>query len=290
MRCRQSRGAWPGLLLAFLLGFAGTPAGAEEAAPRRVLSFNLCADQLLVGLADPGQIVGLSPFSADPEISVVAEQAKPFPRPDQRSEATVALSPDLVLVGPNDRSAMRRVLANLGLRIHEVGLVTDIAAARTQVRELARLLGHPERGDALVVAIDAAQARLAAAAPARGRTALVIERRGYAAGPDSLAAALLRAAGFETPPGAPEGLGGFVPLERLLALNADLLVLHDPVTRAEDQGTLFLTHPALNALYPPAKRLMLPRRFALCGGPALVAALDYMTEAIQARGRAAAGP
>jgi iron complex transport system substrate-binding protein len=214
---------------------------------------------------------------------VVANQAKQFPRLDQRSEATVALQPDLVLVGPNDRSAIRRVLTGLGLRVHEVGLVTDIESGRKQVLDIAALLGHPERGEALIADIDRAEARLAALAGGRNATALVVERRGYAAGPQSLAAALLREAGYRLPDGAPEGFGGFVALEKLLVLRPDVLVLHDPVTRASDQGTLFLAHPALAALYPPERRLLLPRRYALCGGPALGAALDYLADALAKR-------
>jgi iron complex transport system substrate-binding protein len=269
-------------LLAVLFALAGLQEAAADG-PRRVASFNLCADQLVVALADPAQIVGLSSFAADPELSVVAEQARKYPPLDQRSEATVALQPDLVLVGPSDRSAIRRVLTGLGLRVHEIGLVADVDSGRAQVREVASLLGHPDRGEALVADIDRAQARLAVLAGARSATALVVERRGYAAGPQSLAAALLREAGYRVPAGAPDGFGGFVALEKLLVLRPDVLVLHDPVTQAADQGALFLSHPALAALYPPERRLLLPRRFALCGGPALVAALDYLTKALSKR-------
>lgn len=269
------------LLVAAMLAIVVAAAVAADAVlPRRVASFNLCADQLVVGLAEPGQIAGLSTFAADADLSVVADEALAFPRLDQRSEATVALQPDLVLVGPNDRSAMRRTLAELGLRVHEVGLVTDVAGARAQVREIAALLGQPERGEALVASIDQARARLAVVASSRRATALVAERAGYVAGPESLAAALLREAGLQPPRGAPQGFGGYVSLERLLVLRPDVLVLHGAVTQPPDQGSLFLVHPALNALYPPERRLIVPRRFALCGGPALAAALDYLTAAL----------
>ena len=35
--------------------------------PQRIASFNLCADQLVVALADPSQIVGLSPYAQRPK-------------------------------------------------------------------------------------------------------------------------------------------------------------------------------------------------------------------------------
>src|SRR5262249_54600065 len=50
------------------------PARAADP-PRRIVSFNVCADQLALALADPAQIVALSPNAADPAISVLAEQA-----------------------------------------------------------------------------------------------------------------------------------------------------------------------------------------------------------------------
>jgi iron complex transport system substrate-binding protein len=255
---------------------------SQADAPRRIVSFNLCADQLVVALADPGQIAGLSPYAANPGLSVVAEQAKPYPRLDWDAEATVAFAPDVVFVGPSHRTIMQHMLRSLGLRLVEVELITDIAAARTQIEQMAALLGHPERGDALVARLDRARQRLAAIPRPPLKTALVIERGGYTAGPASLAAALVAEAGFQPPAGTPDGYGGYVPLERLLMLRPDLLVLKDPPVEAGDQGALFFTHPAVRALYPPERRIALPSRYTLCGGPALVAALDYLADVLTA--------
>jgi iron complex transport system substrate-binding protein len=265
-----------------LLAALCAAATAASAAPQRILSANLCGDELLVALADPGQIVGLSRFSVDPTLSNMVEKAKTFPRPDQRSEAVVALQPELVLGGPRERSNMRKALTNLGMKIYEVAIVTDIMQARMQVREVATLIGHPARGEALVAEIDAALVRLARVARNPPATALMVERKGYVTGPHSLPAALLRAAGFVPPEGAPSDLGGYVPMEKLLVLRPDVLVMHDLFREAEDQGSLYLTHPALAALYPPERRLLLPRRYAICGGPALLAALNYLTQVLSA--------
>jgi len=148
-------------------------------------------------------------------------------------------------------------------------------AARQQVIEVAALLGHPERGERLVAEIEAARARLHAAAKPSFRTALLVTRGGYTAGTDSLAAALLAEAGLKAPPGSPPGYGGYVPLERLLTLRPDLIVLNNAPAQA-DQGSYNLSHPALNALYPPQRRIILPPRYTICGGPALVEAFDYL--------------
>jgi len=268
---------------AMLPGLA-VPAAAAEA-PRRIVSFNLCADQLVLALADPGQIAGLSPFAADPAMSVMAQEAKAFPTADARSEAAVALGPDLVLTGPFDRSSVRAVLTRLGLRVVEVGLVADISGAVAQVREVAGLLGHPERGEALAARIEAAAAQLSGEAASTTRTALIVERRGYVTGPDTLAGALLRLAGLKAPPGAPQGLGGFLSLERLLVINPDLLAVYGAVTEPGDQGAVYLTHPALRGRFPPQRRLDLSPRFALCGGAALLASIGELRKALAATRR-----
>lgn len=247
-------------------------------APRRVVSFNLCADQLVVALADPDQIAGLSPYAADPVLSVVADKARAFRRLDWQAETTIVLQPDLVLVGPNDRSVTRRMLASQGLRVAEVGFVTDLQNARKQIREVAEILGHKERGEKLVAALDASRARLAASPRTQYATALVIERGGYTQGPSSLAAALLSEAGLKPPAGAPAGYGGFIPLEKLMMLKPDLVFLKDPPVAPSDQGALYLTHPAIRELYPENRRVTLPTRYTMCGGPALVAAFDYLAD------------
>jgi iron complex transport system substrate-binding protein len=271
-----------GLLAAVCALLASAQPASAADAPRRVVSFNLCADQLVVALADPGQIAGLSPYAANPVLSVVAEQAKSYPRLDWDTEATIAFAPDLVLVGPSHRTVMQHALRSLGMRLVEVELISDIAAARAQIEQMAALLGHPERGQALIARLDRARQRLAAAPRPPLKTALVIERGGYTAGPASLAAALVAEAGFQPPAGTPEGYGGYVPLERLLMLRPDLLLLKDPPAEPGDQGALFFTHPAVRALYPPERRIALSARYTLCGGPALVAALDYLADVLTA--------
>ena len=131
--------------------------------PRRIASFNVCADQLVIALADPDQIVALSPNARDPAISVVTEKAANYPLLGRTAEAMVPLKPDLVLVGPWDRPLTQRLLHVLGFRIVNVPLINDLATGIAQIRDIAKLVGHPERGEALIAEIEAARRRLAAA-------------------------------------------------------------------------------------------------------------------------------
>ncbi len=259
---------------AALLLASCAPAAAD--APRRIASFNVCADQLVVALADPAQIAGLSPYASDPAISVVAEKARGYPRLALQAEAMVPLKPDLILVGSWDRPLTQRMLRSLGFRVAGVDVVNDIASGLAQIREIAALLGHPDRGEAMIANVEAARQRLAAAPRPSTSSALLIGNNGYTVGAQSLAGALLAEAGLAPPPGAPAGYGGYVPLEKLVMLRPDYLVIASVIDVPDGQGALYLTHPALRALYPPGKRIILPGRYTLCAGPSLIAAYDYL--------------
>lgn len=248
---------------------------------RRIVSFNLCADQLLLALADPEQVAGLSPYAADASMSVMADKASRYPRLNWDTESVVNLAPDMVLIGPSNRP-IRAILDATGVRIAAVNLVSTLAAARQQAREVGAAIGHPERGEALARQLEEAEARLRAAAGA-SRTALVVDRSGYTEGPASLAAAMLTVAGLRPPPNAPSRLVGYFPLEHLIINGPDVLVMQDPPREASDQGALFLTHPALLARYGPERRINLPARYTLCGGPALLQGLNYLTDVIKAQ-------
>ena len=235
----------------------------------------MCASHLVCSLFSSFRPAGLSPYAADPSLSAVAEKAKGFPRLGWQAESTIALQPDLVLIGQNDRPVTKHILRAQGLRLYEIALISDLAAARRQITQVAAVLGHPERGEKLLTDIDAARARLHAVPKPPFHTALLVNRGGYTAGEQSLAAALLAEAGLQPPPGGPPGYGGYVPLERLLMLRPDVIVLNDP-PRESDQGSYNLSHPALAALYPPQRRIVLPPRYTICGGAALVEAFDYL--------------
>ena len=100
----------------------------------------------------------------------------------------VPLKPDLVLVGPWDRPLTQRMLHVLGFHIVTVPLVNDVPPGVAQIREVAKLLGHPERGEALIAEIEAARKRLAAAPRPKSSSAMLVGNSGYTVGPESLAA------------------------------------------------------------------------------------------------------
>ncbi len=245
--------------------------------PERVVSINLCADELLVTLADPGQIAGLSTYATDPTLSYVADEAKAFRHDAATAETVVGLNPDLVLAGRFTKRATREMLDRLGFRLELLDAARSIDESIAQVRQVAALVGHPDRGEALIADIEAARARTMAAAPKDKPTAAVYQRRGYVTGGNTLTGELLATAGFTNEGEMLAGpTGGFVPLEQIIATPPDFIVVAGAARRAEDQGSALLAHPALARLYPPERRIALPEKLTVCGGPSLPAALDWL--------------
>ncbi|RTL52490.1 MAG: ABC transporter substrate-binding protein [Bradyrhizobiaceae bacterium] len=267
------------IIITGLALMASVCAAAGDEAPRRIVSYNLCADQLLLALADPDQIAGLSPYARDASLSVMAAQAQKYPRLGWDTEYVIGLSPDLVLTGPTDRPT-RAILDASGLRVVQIDLVSDLSQAEQQIRDIAKLVGHPERGEALVRQLANAERNLAASALKPPRTASVIERGGYSEGTASLVTAMLDIAGLRPLPGAPGGFGGYISMETLLTEGPDILVLRDVPADAGDQSALFITHPALKAKYGTNRRIEFASRYSLCGGPALVQGLNTLRESL----------
>ena len=271
----------PGLVTRILFAaavLAPAPVWAQTgAAPQRIVSINLCADELLLTLADPGQIAGLSVYATDPTLSFTADRAKAFRHDASSAETVVGLNPDLVLAGRYTKRATRDMLARLGYRMELLDAARSIEDSVAIIRKVAALVGHPERGEAMIADIDAARARAAAAAPPGKPTAAIYQRRGYVTGGDTLSGELLTIAGFTDDGNALAGKsGGFVPLERIVATPPDYIVVAASTRQAEDQGSALLAHPALARLYPPERRIMLPEKLTVCGGPSLPAALDWL--------------
>jgi iron complex transport system substrate-binding protein len=243
---RAVRRCWAvGVLLALMAGTARA---------ERVVSLNLCTDQLLVLLA-PEQVAALSPLARDPDLSFVAARAAALPSVRASAEAVLRLHPDLVLAARWGAQATLAVLEAEGLTVVPLDLPQNFDAIAAQTTALAARLGVPARGAALVAGM---RAQLAAIPPqARPRTAIAWEPRGYTARPGSLMDAVLHAAGLRN-----AASGAAIGLEALLRHPPDLLVV--PLdTGAPSLATDLLTHPALHGI----PRAALPAALTICAGP-----------------------
>lgn len=272
------------------VGFStiGFEIAADAAELPRVASINLCTDQLLMTLADPEQILGLSPYARDPARSWDVVKASQFSRLSGEAEDVLVLGPDIVVAGRYTKRATRELLREKGLRVVEFDPARSLDDAKKQLRQMGELVGHPDRALAEIKRLDAAIARLREVAFGKSYRVLAVSRRGWVSGGESLTTSLLSAAGL-TNAGGELGLkgGGYASLEAIVALKPDFILVSDSGGFAEDEGRAFLLHPALERLYPDEKRIVIPERLTICGGPMLSEALDRLAAELQ---RVALGP
>jgi iron complex transport system substrate-binding protein len=257
-----------------------SPARAAEGP--RVASINLCTDQFLLTLADPSQIVGLSPYARDAAQSWAAADAGRYPLLSGQAEDVLVAKPDIVVAERFTKRATRELLKAKGLRVVEFDVARTIDDVRNQIRRMGELLNHPDRASAAIARIDAAVARARTVAARKHYTVLALSRRGWLAGSDSLISSLLATVGLTNAAGG-MGIksGGYASLEAIVSAKPDLILLSGDRSFAEDQGRAFILHPALEELYPPKKRIVIPERLTVCGGPMLAEAINRLTAEIE---------
>ncbi|WP_127079106.1 ABC transporter substrate-binding protein [Rhodomicrobium lacus] len=256
---------------------------AAADSPRRIVSINLCTDQLLLTLADSDQIAGLSPYSRDASQSWLAMEARAFPKLSGTAEDALIAEPDLVLAGRFTRLATRQILKAKGVPVAEFDVARSINDAKLQIRRMAALVGHPDRAEPHIARIDAALLRARAAASRVHSRVLAVSRRGWVFGGESMTTSLLAAAGLVNAAG-DMGLshGGFASLEAIVMTRPDFILVTNVRDSPRDQGEALLVHPALQKLYPLARRIVIPEPLTTCGGPMLADALDSLAAQVSA--------
>jgi iron complex transport system substrate-binding protein len=260
---------------AILAGASSAPASA--AGLPRIASMNVCTDQMLITLADPAQILGLSRFSRDAWQSFAAVDARRFPALSGGAEDVLVMRPDIVVASLFDKRSTRELLKEKGLHLAEFSVPRNLDEVKAQIREMGEIAGHPDRAKAEIARLDAAIARARQTVVEKHYSVLPLSRRGWVSGSDSLVSSLLSETGlFNAAGDLGVGTGGFASLEAIVSLKPDFLLVSEEGFRAEDDGRAFLLHPALERFYPPAKRIVIPERLTVCGGVMLAEALDVL--------------
>jgi len=243
----------------------------------RIASMNVCTDQLLMALADPEQILGLSRYSRDAWQSFAADDARRYPVLSGGAEDVLVLRPDIVVASLFDKRSTRELLREKGLRLAEFALPRNLDEVKAQIREMGEIAGHADRATAEIARLDAAIGRARRAVTDKHYRVLPLSRRGWVSGSDSLVSSLLTETGlFNAAGDLGIGMGGFASLEAIVNLKPDFILVSEAGDRAEDDGRAFLLHPALERFYPPAKRIVIPERLTVCGGVMLAEALDVL--------------
>lgn len=253
-------------------------ASTAAAKPQRIVSLNLCADQLVLQLAEPANIASVTHHAADPELSYMAAAAAGIVANRGRAEEVVALDADLVFTVAPTAQPTVFMLRRLGIEVVELPLAESIEGVRDLVRQVAARLGEEARGEATIAEMDARFAALAAAPGPRPRLA-VLQARGHTAGPGTLIDEVVRMAGFEN---IASELGiagsGYLGLEALVLARPDAVVISGYRSDQASLAVQLFDHPALRS-GKDITVVAMPVALWLCATPAIAAAAERLVRA-----------
>ncbi len=264
------------MMLAFAIGLA-SPALAE--APTRVVSMNLCTDQLALMLAAPGQLVSVSFLAHDGAVAALSDAARALPANRGLAEEIYLLQPDLVLAGPYSTGATVAMLARLGVPVARFALENSLDDVETSLTRMGAVLGREAQAAAAIAQFRTDRTALAARAALREpQRAALYSARGWTGGTVSLASDILRAAGLQNI-AAELGLdwGGQIALEALIMANPDRLVLGEQ-TRGYSEAQALLDHPALRSMRAYGAGVTTSGPDWVCGTPFVLRAVARLLD------------
>ena len=248
----------------------------EREAPKKILSVNLCADQMLIALAPRDKVVALGPFSRDPTLSFFSQRAKTFPQLRARSEALIQIEADAIAVGPFDNAFMRQIMRRRQIDEIVVGRWTSTQEVLRGVASFAKTIGESAAGEKLIDEIKTSLESLQGVIDSKPSPSfLMLHRRGFV-GEGGLVSELLELAGLID--AAKGHASRFLSVESVIALRPSLLVVSGRNLKPEDRGLELLEHPALARLYPSERRITTPDVLTSCGGPSTPALIRHMRE------------
>jgi len=213
-------------LLRCLLAFAAA-AALVAAPPQRVVSQAVGTDDLLLALADPGQIAALSHLSQDERYAPYFREAKRFPAlRNSSAEDILRFRPDLVLVTSYSPPESVLLLKRAGVKVFMVEQYERLEDIYAIMGRLGGVLGQAKRAEDLIGAcrgrVDTLAKRLQGVKPLRVMAAGVYP---YASGADTSFQDICDHAGAINV-AAEAGLKGIVPMpgEKALTWKAEVLI------------------------------------------------------------------
>ncbi|MDF1690283.1 MAG: ABC transporter substrate-binding protein [Cycloclasticus sp.] len=251
------------------------------AKPQRIVSLNLCADQLLMALLPPERLIGITQLASDPEASYLYQEASQFHQHSSRIEDIMALKPDLVVAGEFTAQPTNQLLENLGYTVIKLGLPITTEGIFQQIIFLGEQIGESGRAEALILKLREELTRITALQEKKHKRAVVYYANGFTAGRQTIVNDILQIAGLINI-AAELNLDFIAPLslESLLVSKPDVLLLGRLNENTDSLAHQVLRHEAINRYTElrQVQKIMVPDRYWSCAGPSSFAAASYLQQ------------
>ena len=249
-KCLFSLGAW------FLILGSLSAHSAE-----RIVSLNACTDELLLQLAHPDQIAGVTHFQHSPISEKKLMEYPQIARIPGDVEKILALHPSLVLAGIFSNALLLEQLRKAGIPVTLIKTPANWEELIQAGKEVARTaapsgsLGRLEKNIAEIK-------KLGASSKWQGKTAVFWSAAGHVSGRGTFEDTILKTLGLQN---IIEFKGyGFLSLEKLIQLKPDVVVVTQRKKRKDSWSHDMLFHPALQTALPNLEYIEIPETAASC--------------------------
>lgn len=266
------------LLLAFVAVLVVIPAAAAE--KPSVVSLDYCADQYVLALADPGQIIALSP-AARSEYSYHADRAEGLPSIRPTPEDVLLSHPDLVVRQWGGGFGAGQMLERAGVPVVQVASGETQAVTIQNLRQIGAALDQEDRAEALVAQMQNRLSKLPAPSGRKPR-ALYVTAGGATTGAGTFIHHLITTAGLDNA-GALGGHTGWrmVDMEQLALDPPDIIIAGFFDLRERRVGHWSAArHSLLKKMMVEKPVVIIPSRMIACSAWFFVDAVDLIRAAL----------
>jgi iron complex transport system substrate-binding protein len=277
------------LLALIFLAPATTAAADAQQRPQRIVSMNLCTDELLMRIVDPSRIASITYLSRQPLNAPLGlgDTIAKIKVNHGLAEEVLMSKPDLIVTGSFSTMAATSLLRGLGQNIVTFDPEANFDDMRANIRKMGEAVGEPERAEQVIADFDARLAELQAQLPPGDKPIFAdIGVNNFMSGRDTLFAHVVNAGGWRTL-GETLGYTGYtnIPLEHLLRTKPDLVSTATPWANPPSMSTQNLRHPALRNLVAHTPHITIPERYTTCGAPSVLGAVELLIEARKAHAK-----
>lgn len=259
----------------------------------RVLSINLCADQLVMLLADDEQIAALSTLSRDASGSYFHEKAANFAQAEKRAEDILPRAPDVVLTGSYTSRYTLSLLEQLDLRVESLSIADSFEAMLGNIEKVGVIVQQETRAAEIVQSLRLSMADIklrvkeldklaqvdkhgVSSAP----RAAVYDPNGYTVGHKTVRGEAMQLAGWHNV-ATDKGIDdyGILQLEDLINLAPQALIESPYSKDTYSRGQALTSHPAIRRSGLNPMIISLHSNQTICAGPWMIDVVEQLLNA-----------
>lgn len=230
-------------------------------AAERIVSLNACTDELLLQLAEPNQIAGVTRFELSPKSKELLIQNPKIMRLPSDIESLIKAQPSVVLAGPFSNASLVDQLKKFGVTVSMVNVPKNWDELFEVSSQIVSFTNQSKKLEAFKRAIEELK-QISQTSKWKGKTAVFWSAAGHVSGLGTFEDTILSTLGMKN--GVQFEGYAFLSLEKLIQLQPDVIVVTQKAGRKDSWAHDTLFHPALKKALPNLEYLQIPEGAASC--------------------------